>query len=211
MSDFKIPPEEIKVQIDQIAEFVVKKGRHIENQILEKEKDNEVFDFLRDKGHEYHPYYEVKLEDFAKKSGLHVQRKIKQREDPIEKEAKAKKTLNKENKTQEDLRKQLFKPKNLKPPPSDQFTIHHSELHIIDSEIIKLTAQFVTRNGPKYLQLLTEKQSNNPQFDFLKHTHKLFSYFTSLLDSYSKSFVPKNDYISKLKKYTQNPDSILEN
>ena len=69
----------------------------------------------------------------------------------------------------------------------------------------------MTRNGARYLTSLTERQGNNPQFDFLKHTHKLFGYFTSLLDSYSKSFVPKNDYISKLKKYTQSQKSILEN
>ena len=141
---------------------------------------------------------------------MHIQKRIKQREDPFEAVQKVQKDTVKPKKTQEDLRREMNRKKNLKPPPPDQFTIHHPELHIIDSEIIKLTAQFVTRNGQKYLAALMDRQANNPQFDFLKHKHKLFAYFTSLLDSYSKTFVPKSDYISKLKKYAQDPYSILE-
>lgn len=35
----------------------------------------------------------------------------------------------------------------LKPPPADQFNISHPVLANIDMDIIKLTAQFVARNG----------------------------------------------------------------
>lgn len=206
-----IPPPDLKETIDTIAGFVAGKGRAIEDKIIEKEKDNPDFDFLKDKNNPYHAYYEAKLEECAKSKGMHVQKRIKQREDPIENIQKAQKDTTKTKKTQEDLRQAMAKKKNLKPPPADQFSIHHPDLHVIDSEIIKLTAQFVTRNGQKYLHALTERQANNPQFDFLKHTHKLFTYFTSLLDSYSKSFVPKNDYISKLKKYAGDRFTVLEN
>lgn len=210
MTDLQIPPQDLKETIETIAEFVVEKGRHIESKIIEREKDNPDFDFLKDNSNIYHWYYEKKLEDFAKIKGLHVQKRVQMQEEPEEIQ-KAQKEAPKPKKTQEDLRREMNKKKNLKPPPADQFSIHHPELHIVDSEIIKLTAQFVTRNGPKYMAALSERQSNNPQFDFLKHTHKLFTYFTSLLDSYSKTFVPKNDYINKLKKYSTDKFSILEN
>jgi len=186
-----IPPPELKEIIDQIAEFVAGKGRAIEEKIIEREKDNEMFEFLKDKNSSYHTYYEAKLEEYAKSKGMHVQKRIKQREDPFENTQKAQKESSKKNKNQDELRKEIFKKKNLRAPPPDQFSVIHPELHVLDSEIIKLTAQFVTRNGQKYLSALSERQSNNPQFDFLKPTHKLFTYFTSLLDSYSKSFVPK--------------------
>jgi splicing factor 3A subunit 1 len=203
-------PQDIKETIDKIAEFVVVKGRKMEERIIEREKDNPDFDFLRDKDNPFRDYYESKLEEVAKSKGMHVQKRIKKREDPFENGDKVKKE-NIKKKTQDDLRREINKKKNLKPPPPDQFSIHHPDLHIIDSEIIKLTAQFVTRNGQKFLHALAERQANNPQFDFLKHTHKLFGYFTSLLDSYSKTFVPKPEYINKLKKYSLDQFAILEN
>ena len=120
MADFEIPPEELKAQIDLIAEFVVKKGRHIEAGILKKEEGNDVFDFLRDRGHKYHPYYEIKLEEVAKATGMHVQRTIQPKEEP-EIKTKSKKDNPKPKKTQEDLRKEMFRKKTIKPPPADQF------------------------------------------------------------------------------------------
>lgn len=66
----------------------------------------------------------------------------------------------------------------VKPPPTDQFVIKHPEIANIDMETIKLTAQFVAKNGQKFLQGLTEREIRNPRFDFLKPTHGLFGYFT---------------------------------
>jgi splicing factor 3A subunit 1 len=33
---------------------------------------------------------------------------------------------------------------------------------------------------------LAQREQRNPQFDFLKPTHLLFSYFTGLVDAYTK-------------------------
>ena len=204
------PPPDQKMIIDKIAEFVSGKGRLIENKIIEREKDNPDFDFLKDEAHQYRPYYEFKLEEYAKSKGMHVVKRAKVREEVPEKTQKAHKEPSKSKKTQDDIRREMNRRKNMKPPPADQYNIVHPQLPIIDAEIIKITAQFVTRNGKNYLAALSERQSNNPQFDFLKPTHKLFTYFTSLLDQYSKCFVPKADYISKLKKYSNDQFSILE-
>lgn len=82
--------------------------------------------------------------------------------------------------------------KDLKAPPPEQFTVTApANLSPQDIDIIKLTAQFVAKNGQKFLISLTEKEKNNPQFDFLKPTHQLFSFFTSLVDAYSKCIAPK--------------------
>lgn len=87
---------------------------------------------------------------------------------------------------------------NLKPPPTDQYTIQHQEIPVKDLELIKITAQFVARNGQKFLAELNQKESSNPNFAFLKPTNRYFGYFTSLLDSYSKVLLPKKDLISRL-------------
>merc|ERR1719161_410693 len=100
--------------------------------------------------------------------------------------------------------------KAAKPPPPDQFIINHPYIAPMDMDIIKLTAQFVARNGQKFLIGLTQRESRNPQFDFLKPTHALFGYFTSLVDAYTKCFMPNKDEIDKLKKSVETPTLILD-
>merc|ERR1712217_399178 len=70
----------------------------------------------------------------------------------------------------------------------------------MDMDIIKLTAQFVARNGQKFLIGLTQRESRNPQFDFLKPTHALFGYFTSLVDAYTKCLMPNKEEEEKEEK-----------
>ena len=52
--------------------------------------------------------------------------------------------------------------------------------------MIKLTAQYTAASGRQFLAGLAQREQRNPQFDFLKPTHMLFSYFTALVDAYTK-------------------------
>lgn len=51
---------------------------------------------------------------------------------------------------------------------------------------MKLTAQFVARNGRAFLTQLMNREQRNFQFDFLRPQHSLFQYFTKLLEQYTK-------------------------
>lgn len=53
---------------------------------------------------------------------------------------------------------------------------------------MKLTAQFVARNGRQFLTSLMNREARNYQFDFLRPQHSLFQYFTRLLEQYTKVF-----------------------
>jgi len=53
-------------------------------------------------------------------------------------------------------------------------------------DIVKLTAQFVAKNGTSFLERLMQKEQRSYQFDFLRKHHPLFSYFTKLVEQYSK-------------------------
>lgn len=99
--------------------------------------------------------------------------------------------------------------KELQPPPEDQYTIQHPFLAPIDIDIIKTTAQFVARNGQKFLVGLTQKEAKNPQFDFLKPTHQLFGYFTALVDTYTKCLMPEKVELEKLKRFSEHPMVFL--
>jgi hypothetical protein len=76
-------------------------------------------------------------------------------------------------------------------------------------DIIKTTAQFVARNGQKFLVGLTQREARNPQFDFLKPSHALFGYFTALVDSYTKCLLPPPGEVEKLKRFAQHPTAFL--
>lgn len=73
------------------------------------------------------------------------------------------------------------------PPTPLMYLLNHPEgLSACDIDVIKLTAQFTAIGGRSFLAGLASREQKNPQFDFLKPTHVLFSYFTSLVDSYAK-------------------------
>lgn len=63
-------------------------------------------------------------------------------------------------------------------------------------DIVKLTAQFVARNGRQFLTNLMNREQRNYQFDFLRPQHSLFNYFTKLLEQYTKVNIKKGGYFS---------------
>lgn len=67
------------------------------------------------------------------------------------------------------------------------------------SDIVKLTAQFVARNGRQFLTNLMSREQRNFQFDFLRPQHSLFQYFTKLLEQYTKVLIPPKDLLGKLR------------
>lgn len=88
--------------------------------------------------------------------------------------------------------------REIKPPVPDQYSVEHpSNVTLLEIDIIKHTAQFVAKNGQKFLMALTEREKQNPQFEFLKPNHALFAFFTSLVDAYSKCIMPKRVFFSK--------------
>lgn len=53
-------------------------------------------------------------------------------------------------------------------------------------DVVRLTAQFVARNGRQFLTNLMNREQRNYQFDFLRPQHSLFNYFTKLVEQYTK-------------------------
>lgn len=105
---------------------------------------------------------------------------------------------------------QIAEPVEIKEPEHNPFFVRAPLIARIDMDILKLTAQFVARNGQKFLMGLTDRESKNPQFDFLKPTHALFEYFTSLVEAYSRCLLPKREDITKLQQNIVSKESILQ-
>ena len=78
-----------------------------------------------------------------------------------------------------------------------------------DLDTIKLTAQFVARNGRSFLQSLTQREHRSPQFEFLKPMHILFPFFQQLVDAYSRVLIPPRTLADKLASAENAPAMVL--
>jgi len=229
-----IPPPEIRKIIDKAAELVARYGSSIESTFQSEDKNLPKFSFLKD-GDPYRPYYLQKANEIAKananksvsenvkssyeytdnKSNKFLGKKIGKEEVDSYSMNNSDGRDKKNSQLQEELRKIIEEKKKnkylsneIKAPPKDQFSISHPNISSLDMDIIKITAQFVARNGQKFLSGLSEREVRNPQFDFLKPQHNLFGYFTYLVESYAKCL--RKDDGNKSSIYCHDREEILK-
>lgn len=97
-----------------------------------------------------------------------------------------------------------------KEPNSAEFILNFPPMTMHDLNILKLTAHFVARNGRNFLAGLLQKEGRNFQFDFLKPHHSLFSFFTRLVEQYTKILIPAKETKKLLEMRVENPFLSLE-
>ena len=94
------------------------------------------------------------------------------------------------------------------PPPDFEFVCDPPSISAFDLDVVKLTAQFVARNGRQFLTSLMQKEQRNFQFDFLRPQHALFQYFTRLLEQYTKVLIPPKDLMQRLTLESETEEEI---
>ncbi|KAK6590430.1 Pre-mRNA splicing factor 2xSWAP domain [Cryptosporidium xiaoi] len=206
------PPFELRVTIDKTASFVAKNGEEFESRIL-SEPGNEKFAFIN-KGNPFYTYYRKRIDDF--RNGIFL-------EDSGPSIPKAIVDINNKKSMQDDSEKEVLMLTSIESafgflgggvidaeePRKEQYTVSHPFLSKKDEAIIKITAMYLARNGKEFLVELTNREENNPQFDFLKPGHVLFNYFADLVESYSFCLIPNKNYIREMKKDTEDIQNIL--
>lgn len=208
------PPPDIRTIVDKTAQFVAKNGPEFEKRIIANNTGNVKFNFLNSSD-PYHAYYQHRLSEFRAQNQSSTQQSPLQPEDSALPEPVPSAQATDSNDSalvKPDLSAQ-FKPvrKVLEPPEAEQYTVRLPEgITGEELDIIKLTAQFVARNGKSFLTGLTSREVNNPQFHFLKPTHSMFTFFTSLADAYSKVLMPPKGLTEKLKKSVSDMTTVLE-
>lgn len=180
--------------VDKTASFVARNGPEFESRIRQNEQNNPKFNFLNP-GDPYHAYYQHKVKEIQE--GKTPSSSAQQIPDATGKtlslidEAKKKK--------QSELLKQVELPFVPKDPPTEfEFIADPPSISAIDLDVVKLTAQFVARNGRQFLSSLMTREQRNYQFDFLRPQHSLFQYFTKLLEQYTKVLIPAKDISKRL-------------
>jgi len=182
------PPADLREIINKTAQFVARNGPEFESRILKNEQANLKFAFLNPKD-PFHPFYRSRVSELGGKA-------------PEEAPASA-------GVSKPTTAKIAPRAAPLEPPRPMYMVPRPVGVLPLDVDIIQLSAQYVARNGRSFLTGLANRESKNPQFDFLKPTHYLFPYFTSLVDAYSKCLAPPEHLRPKLAVDSTDPDTVL--
>ncbi|CAM8892247.1 unnamed protein product [Rhodiola kirilowii] len=205
------PPPDIRSIVDKTSQFVAKNGPEFEKRIIASNAGNAKFNFLNSSD-PYHAYYQHRLAEFRAQNQASNQQGT-EGEDSDMPDASTGQTADAAEAVPTPDPSAMFKPvkKVLEPPEAEQYTVRLPEgITGEELDIIKLTAQFVARNGKSFLTGLTSREINNPQFHFLKPTHSMFMFFTALADAYSKVLMPPKNLTEKLKSSSKDLTTVLE-
>ena len=193
------PPPEVRNIVDKTASFVARNGPEFETRIRQNEINNPKFNFLT-LNDPYHAYYRHKVKEFQEGRGQEPSAVLKSGfgflpQKPV---------------FADQLKSAIEVQAPLEPPPEFEFIADPPSISAFDLDMVKLTAQFVARNGRQFLTNLMKHEARNYQFDFLRPQHSLFNYFTKLVEQYTKVLIPPKDLLAKLRSEADNHRVILD-
>jgi splicing factor 3A subunit 1 len=131
------------------------------DRIREKEKHNPKFSFLSPND-AYNAYYLWRLNEIKEGRGTAIAAG-RAGETPAEAE----------------------KPQGPPEPPEFHFSARMPNISAQDLEVVRLTALFVAKNGRQFMTALSQRETGNYQFDFLRPNHSLHNFFQRLIDQYT--------------------------
>ncbi|KAF6233673.1 hypothetical protein HO173_008230 [Letharia columbiana] len=158
-----LPPRDIRAIVEKTAGYVARNGPAFEDRIREKEKHNPKFSFLSAKD-AYFPFYAWRLEEVREGRGTAVSAGRAGEAVPAQ---------------------EPEKPKGPAAPPDFHFSARMPNISAQDLDVVRLTALFVAKNGRSFMTTLSQKETRNYQFDFLRPQHSLYQFFSRLVDQYT--------------------------
>lgn len=158
-----LPPRDIRAIVEKTAGYVARNGPAFEDRIREKEKHNPKFSFLSAKD-AYFPFYAWRLEEVREGRGTAVSAGRAGEAGPVQ---------------------EPEQPKDPAAPPDFHFSARMPNISAQDLDVVRLTALFVAKNGRSFMTTLSQKETRNYQFDFLRPQHSLYQFFSRLVDQYT--------------------------
>ncbi|PGH26723.1 hypothetical protein AJ80_01669 [Polytolypa hystricis UAMH7299] len=158
-----LPPKDIRTIIEKTAGFVARNGPVFEDRVREKERSNPKFSFLNPND-AYAGFYQWRLSEIKAGRGTAVSSgRAGEPAAALEPE----------------------KPKGPAEPPEFHFSARMPNINALDLEVVNLTALFVAKRGKSFMTALSQRETRNFQFDFLRPQHSLYQFFTRLVDQYT--------------------------
>lgn len=154
-----IPPNNVRDAVAKTADFVFRRGEQNEVAMIARVRDkpNSQLSFILPED-PYNPYYAWYLQQLKEGKGPSAAATTRVVEDT--------------------------KPKGPPEPPAFRFSARQPNISARDLEVLKLTALYTARVGENWLKELRNRESGNPQFDFLRPNHTFFPFFRALVDQY---------------------------
>ncbi|KAL0222243.1 hypothetical protein RCL1_002097 [Eukaryota sp. TZLM3-RCL] len=189
--EFHVPPA-IKLAADKTAKFFVRNGPSFEDMVRRQKGNLPEFVFLKE-DHPYHKYYQSCIKKYLEHPELLDSKPVAVVEQtPAPPEIKVTEAPAK----LERFRERLPVPSS-KPHPLDFAITYPQDLDALTLERMKITAQYVAKNGRSFLALLAKNEASNQNLSFLNPSSSLFSFFTVLVHNYQK--ILKHGTLSDMK------------
>jgi splicing factor 3A subunit 1 len=157
-----LPPREIRNILEKTAGYVARNGSVFEDRIREKERQNPKFSFLNPED-AYNAYYQWRLSEVRAGRGTDIAA----------------------GRVGESITPVPEKPKGPPKPPDFQFSARMPHINQKDLDVIRLTALFVAKNGRQFMTQLAQRETGNPQFQFLIPNHTFHNFFQHIVDQYT--------------------------
>ncbi|KAI9857713.1 MAG: SF3a splicing factor complex subunit [Trichoglossum hirsutum] len=159
-----LPPKDIRAIVEKTAGYVARNGPIFEDRIREKEKHNPKFSFLS-ANDAYYPFYTWRLGEVRAGRGTAVSAGRAGEAAPAP---------------------EPERPKGPAEPPEFHFSARMPNISAQDLDVVRLTALFVAKNGQQFRTTLSQRETRNFQFDFLRPNHSLYQFFSRLVDQYTE-------------------------
>ena len=156
------PPRDIQAIVEKTAGYVARNGAVFEDRIRDKEKHNPKFSFLSPND-AYTPFYAWRLQEVREGRGTAISA----------------------GRVGEAVPPQPEKPKGPAAPPDFHFSARMPNISAQDLDVVRLTALFVAKNGRSFMTTLSQRETRNFQFDFLRPQHSIYQFFSRLVDQYT--------------------------
>ncbi|KAJ9641487.1 SF3a splicing factor complex subunit [Coniosporium apollinis] len=157
-----LPPKDIRSIVEKTAGYVARNGSAFEERIRAKEQSNPKFCFLNPSD-AYSPFYLWRLSEIREGRGTAVSA------------GRA-----------EEAAREEEQPQGPEEPPEFHFSARMPIMNAQDLEVVKLTALFVAKNGRSFMTALSQRETGNYQFDFLRPQHSMYQFFSRLVDQYTE-------------------------
>lgn len=185
------PPPELRRTIDKAAELIAKKDPSFEANIKTAEQNNPKFAFLKEED-AYHAYYASRRDAVRRGETLTP---------VVNDQQNTSGAVNQSGTPTGDGSDTAAGPSTQAPPEPEpfEFSADLPNITAVDLDILKLTALFTARKGRSFATSLLSREAKSYQFEFLRPSHSLFTYFNHLVEQYQKVISPTPALLDRVK------------
>lgn len=162
-ADIVLPPSNVRGIIEATSAYVARNGKAFEEKIRQRYLSGTTTLGFINEDDPYHAFYLWRVEEIKSGRGNAPDGRSAGAAAPVP-EA----------------------PKGPAAPPEFHFSARMPNISAQDLDVVRLTALFVAKNGRSFVTTLSQKESGNFQFDFLRPQHSLYQFFSRLVDQYSE-------------------------